>query len=86
MATATIDNVVIAAGLPAGWQDTDVGSTGIAGSASYANGIFTVKGSGADIWGMTDAFHFVYRTLSGNGQLVARVVSVQNTYHWAKAG
>src|SRR5579862_957370 len=32
--------------LPSGWSDSDVGSVGIAGSATYANGIFTVKGSG----------------------------------------
>src|SRR6185436_6648335 len=48
-ATATIDNVRITSGLP-GWQDIDVGATGVAGSASSANGAFTVKGSGADIW------------------------------------
>jgi regulation of enolase protein 1 (concanavalin A-like superfamily) len=85
-ATATFDNVRVISGVPPGWQDIDVGSTSVAGSASYANGVFTVNGSGADIWGTADAFHFVYRSLSGNGQIVARVASVQNTHRWAKAG
>ncbi len=36
--------------------------------------------------GTDDHFHFVYQPLNGNGQIVARVVSVQNTFQWAKAG
>ncbi len=68
------------------WSDQDIGSTGSAGSATYLNGTFTVKGSGADIWNTADAFHFVYQPLSGNAEIIARVVSVQNTDPWAKAG
>ena len=73
-------------GLPGPWQNTDVGSVGAAGSASSSNGVFTVRGAGADIWGNADGFHFVYRSLSGNGEIVARVTAVQNTDPWAKAG
>src|SRR6266481_1298407 len=32
--------------IPSGWSDQDVGSVGLAGSASYANGAFTVNGAG----------------------------------------
>jgi hypothetical protein len=39
-----------AAQLPDGWTSTDVGSVGIAGSATQSNGSWTVQGSGADIW------------------------------------
>src|SRR4029077_487832 len=63
--------------LPSSWLDQDVGSTGLAGSASYANGVFTVKGAGAQIYGTADAFHFVYQPLSGDGTIIARLVSVQ---------
>jgi Glycosyl hydrolase family 81 C-terminal domain/Fibronectin type III domain len=73
-------------GLPNPWQSADVGSVGAAGSASSSSGAFTVRGSGADIWGTADGFHFVYQSLSGNGQIVARVTAVQNTNPWAKAG
>ncbi len=72
--------------LPAPWVSADVGSVGLAGSASYAGTTFTVRGSGTDIWGGADAMHFVYQPLSGNGQIVARVASVQNTDGFAKAG
>ena len=49
------------------------------------NGVYTVKASGADIFGTSDQFHFVYKQLSGDGQIVARVASVQNTNARAKA-
>jgi hypothetical protein len=51
--------------------------TGVAGNVSYANGVFTVAGAGAQIYGTADAFHFVYQPLSGDGTIVARLVSVQ---------
>lgn len=75
-----------AAGLPNPWQQSDVGSVAAAGSASVSSGTFTVRGSGADIWGNADGFHYVYQTLTGNGEIVARVTAVQNTDPWAKAG
>ncbi len=63
--------------LPSGWLNQDVGQVGVAGSATYSNGTFTVQGSGQYIWYGTDGFHFAYQTLSGDGSIVARVVSVQ---------
>ncbi|MBN2313221.1 MAG: hypothetical protein JXM79_04785, partial [Sedimentisphaerales bacterium] len=38
------------------------------------------------IWGTADEFHFAYKMLSGPGSITAKVVSVQNTNDWAKAG
>jgi regulation of enolase protein 1 (concanavalin A-like superfamily) len=73
-------------GLPSPWQTQNIGSVGIAGSASHSNGTWTVAGSGADIWGTSDQFRFVYRTLSGNGTITARVVTQTNSNAWAKAG
>jgi len=49
-------------------------------------GTYTMTGSGADIWGTADQFHYAYRTLTGPGTIVARVDSLQNTHNWAKAG
>lgn len=72
--------------LPSPWSSTDIGNVGIAGSASFADGTFTVKGAGADIWGSADAFHFASQSLNGSGQIVARVATVQNTHTYAKAG
>ncbi|MFO8006366.1 MAG: PA14 domain-containing protein, partial [Candidatus Brocadiia bacterium] len=73
-------------GLPTPWQNQDVGSPGAAGSAGYSAGTFTIEGDGNDIWGSSDNFHFVYQSLSGDGEIEARVASQENTNSWAKAG
>ena len=49
-------------------------------------GTYTMTGSGGDIWGNSDEFHFAFKTLSGAGSIAARVESVENTNVWAKAG
>ena len=72
--------------LPPQLQSTDIGSVGFVGSASFCSGEFTISGSGADIWGTADAFQFVYAPMNGDGKITVRVVSVQNTDPWAKAG
>ena len=74
-----------AATLPAQWQTANIGATS-GGGAGESGGTFTVTGAGADIWGTTDAFRYVYRTLTGDGTIVARVMSVQNLNAWTKAG
>jgi photosystem II stability/assembly factor-like uncharacterized protein len=81
--------VGLASGLdpvPSPWTSKDVGNVGAAGSAGFTQGVFTVTGAGADIWGAADAFHFVSRTLTGDGTLVARAATVQNVNAWTKAG
>ncbi|HWE04527.1 MAG TPA: LamG-like jellyroll fold domain-containing protein [Tepidisphaeraceae bacterium] len=73
--------------LPVPWLDGDVGTGGFSpGTASYDAGAFDVYGSGADISGAADAFNYVYQTLNGDGQIVARVALQQNTAAAAKAG
>jgi len=65
--------------LPAGWQDQDVGLVGVAGSATYSNGTFTVKGAGTSAWGTADGINFAYQALTGDGSIVARVVNVSSS-------
>jgi phosphatidylserine/phosphatidylglycerophosphate/cardiolipin synthase-like enzyme/regulation of enolase protein 1 (concanavalin A-like superfamily) len=72
--------------LPDGWASQDIGAVGVAGSASESGGTFTMRGAGADIWDTADGFHFAFRQMSGDGEIVARVASVQGTHHWTKAG
>lgn len=74
------------AGLPSPWATTDIGAVAAAGSASHASGVFTVVGSGADIAGSADEFRYVHQAGNGDGSIVARVASVQNTAVDAKAG
>jgi regulation of enolase protein 1 (concanavalin A-like superfamily) len=88
LATAVFDNVTVTSGaeLPSGWSSTDVGSVGLKGSAVHSAGTFTVKGAGANIWGTADGFHFAARTLSGDGEIVARVSSAKGGDQYAKFG
>ena len=70
--------------LPSPWQTEDVATSG--GAASFANGVFTVSGDGADIWEITDRFRFVYQPREGDVTITARVDSQTFTHGWAKAG
>jgi hypothetical protein len=74
----------IAVGTFLGHQD--IGNVATAGDASFAGGTYTLKGSGGDIWGAADQFQYVYKPLTGDGEIVARAVNIQNTDFWAKGG
>ena len=45
-----------------------------------------ITGSGADIQGTADAFHYAYIPWADDGEIVARVVSIEETSIFAKAG
>ena len=45
-----------------------------------------MSGGGADIWNAADEFRFAFKQLNGNGTLIAKVESLDNTDPWAKAG
>ncbi|MHC4086039.1 MAG: hypothetical protein ACYSU5_12640 [Planctomycetota bacterium] len=78
------------AGIASGWNNRDIGSPSAPGSASYNGGTgkWTVTADGNDIWGHSDNFHYVYKSLMGDGKLTARVVNMSGpgTDGWAKAG
>jgi hypothetical protein len=84
IATAAFSSVSIASA--AVWTGTDIGAVGIAGSWTAAAGQIRVLGAGADVWAAADAFQFVWQPLSGDGEIVARVASVEYTRAWTKAG
>ncbi len=88
LSTTTFDSVSIQPAAPAqpAFTATDVGSVGIAGSSGISGGTYTIRGAGADIYGNADGFHFYHRSLSGDGEIKVRVVSLGNTDQWAKAG
>jgi hypothetical protein len=67
-------------------NDIDIGGATPAGSSSYANGKWTVVGAGADTWATADSSHFAYKALTGDGAIIAKVESIQNTSIYAKAG
>jgi DNA-directed RNA polymerase subunit RPC12/RpoP len=68
------------------WRSQDVGDVGTAGSVSRAGGVFTISGSGADVWHTADGFYYVFQPLNGDGSLTAEILNLQNTDEWAKGG
>lgn len=69
------------------WRDADIGAAPVSGGVqANGSGAYILSSSGADIWGAADSFHFMYQPLGTNGQLVARVVGIQGTNDYAKAG
>jgi regulation of enolase protein 1 (concanavalin A-like superfamily) len=100
LCTATFDHVTVSqaapiptptatrtpTAVPPTWTNKDVGITAPAGSGTVANGVYTVTGSGSDIWYASDQFHFLYQGLTGDGEIVARAANVQDVNAWSKAG
>jgi regulation of enolase protein 1 (concanavalin A-like superfamily) len=72
--------------LPVPLTGSDIGNPGLAGSDSYANGVYTVTGGGGDIWNTSDHFHYLSQTFTGDGQIIVRVTSQDASEIWAKAG
>jgi regulation of enolase protein 1 (concanavalin A-like superfamily) len=72
--------------LPLPWVTADIGSVGIAGSASATNGVYTVNGSGTGVYASSDQFRMVYQNSSGDCDIRARVDSMTAPSVSAKAG
>lgn len=85
LAEAVFSRVSIEA-IPMGWETRDVGAVAASGHARVSEGVFSLVGSGANIWGATDSFRFVYRPLADDGLITARVTSVERIHPDAKAG
>ncbi|HEX2971499.1 MAG TPA: hypothetical protein VHP11_04165, partial [Tepidisphaeraceae bacterium] len=83
---ATATARAVAGALPSEWQSQDVGYPVFTGVSGYVNGVFDVTGGGADIWGTSDNFQYVYQIQSGDFVMTTKVNSQWNTNEWAKAG
>jgi hypothetical protein len=56
-------------------------------AVTETGGKMTLTGDGTDIWNASDDFVFAYKTLNGDGSIIARVVSIgAGTNTWAKGG
>ncbi len=67
------------------WTSADIGVVTVSGSTDVGQSI-TVEASGTDIWNTTDSGRYVYDPMTGNGQIIARVDSLQPVNAWSKAG
>ena len=72
--------------LPAPWRETDIGYSRLPGSVRHEGGIFTVRSAGMNIDGEADSFHYVFKPVRADTEIVAEVVSIQYSHPFAKAG
>jgi hypothetical protein len=72
--------------ITSGFTDVEIGGASPTGNSSYSGGTWTVQGGGTDIWGAKDSCHFTYKEITGDGAIIAKVESVQNTNQAARAG
>jgi len=72
-------------GLPLPWVASDIGTGMLAGSTTFGSGTFTQTGSGV-IGSTSDRFRFTYQTLTGDGEIIARISGLQNTGNSARVG
>lgn len=84
----TLNDDIMAITVPAPWHGDDIGAVAAIGGESFnsSNNTFTITGSGADVFGAADEFHFVHQPWSGDVTLMVNVTAVQNTNTYAKAG
>jgi hypothetical protein len=73
--------------LPDDWKSQDIGTVKTKGSASCdAKGTFSLTASGWGAWGAQDSLHFAWRTLDGDGQIIAHVAKLDATHGPVVAG
>lgn len=77
-----------AGALPTGWSQQDIGYTTPAGTGTYtpSTALYTVQAAGTGVGGTADSFRFAYRSFSGDGTLIARVVVPGGTPAASTAG
>jgi hypothetical protein len=71
--------------LPLPWTAEGIGGGSLEGSATYSNGVFTVSGSGT-LAGRNDSMNFAWQPVSGDGEIIARVSSLENTGMSSRVG
>ncbi len=85
--TAQVSNITMASlSLPAGQASADIGAVTVAGAAAYADGGYSIRGAGEDIWDSADQFHYLYQQMTGDGTVIAHVKSLQYANSWSKTG
>lgn len=67
------------------WRNQDIGEVDVEGSASVVDGTITVKGAGK-FRGNADTAHFVYQVLKGDGEIIAKLDSVNPADHHLFSG
>ncbi|MCP4453408.1 MAG: hypothetical protein GY809_18270 [Planctomycetes bacterium] len=70
------------------WTDSITIGGDVEGDAQLVgDGVYEITGSGADVWGTSDQFHYLYKDLTGDGSISCRVTDFgTGSNSWAKGG
>jgi hypothetical protein len=69
-----------------GWSDKTVGDTEQGSASVDGSGVWTISGSGNDVWAREDEFHIVYKPLAGDGSVTTKLLSAEEGSEWSKFG
>ena len=84
LATAMFERLSIAP-VPQ-FASLDIGNVTAQGTTSSDALVTQLSSAGADIWGSADAFRFHHSPIRGDAEIVVRVLALDPTDPWAKAG
>jgi hypothetical protein len=76
-------NITVTPGIFTDMMNVGAGTAGPT-SSTYSGGTYTEVGNGADIW-QQDQFHYLYKSWTGDGTIIARVTSLGISHGAAKA-
>ena len=86
LSSGTIDNFSITPAPTYRLADCDVGMPAFMGSANLITSVWTLMGSGADIWGTSDQCNFQPWLVWGDCTVICRVTSISTGGPWQKIG
>jgi hypothetical protein len=71
--------------LPSGWTALDIGSIS-PGASGFTGGTATVIGSGSIVSAGSDTFQYLFQRTSGDGEMIARIATMETTSSTYGAG
>ena len=86
ISSGTVDNFSITPASSYRLADCDIGAPSLMGSANLISGVWTISGSGADIWGASDQFNMQPWLVWGDCTVICRVTSISAGDPWQKIG
>lgn len=72
--------------LPDPWEAQNVGNYNFSGRAGIRNGVASLKGTRNILFGDYDAFYFMFKNVSGSGEISAQLTSQTGLNHSAYSG
>lgn len=80
-----VSNSVVTPTLPSDWTALEIGSPPVAGCVQESSGIWTIKSSG-NTYDVSDNFNYVYKNVSGNAVIVAKINSMSANSQGMRSG